>query len=402
MTRKTRTPAATTATPTALAVLDPELDELESVEQLDDTDDGVVIDDEMIDAALETLIEDVAADIEIDLDTFDIGEYVDDLDIYDTDGAMRKLEEIRAPYVRAARRAGKRSPAAEFYNVVNAPLFVRRINLQTQVDTLAITDEADRDMVHTITVRRAARQLEAITDLIVRFNYGMTRSYVKKFTSNTSRDDSEDFQGAATLGLMRAISTFDPAKGRFGSWAFKPIQREVLRAVRDADFVNMNPGDFERRPDILRAYTSLAGPNGEYTPTHTEVAAACAVKVTVEQVARVLDAPYLESLHTHVGEDGDTELGDLIPDTAGGVEDTVIGGLGVAALMDYGLTALDSREHFVLVRRYGLDGEPAQCLSSIGEQLKLSREAVRQIEAKGLAKLLHPCVLRRLQRNGRP
>ncbi|MGZ4501979.1 MAG: sigma-70 family RNA polymerase sigma factor [Nocardioidaceae bacterium] len=361
-----------------------------------------VVDEKLADEALEALEDELEElDDDRDLEDFDLVELVADLDIYNLTAAMDGLEVIRAPYIRAARRAGKKSPAAEYYNAVNAPLFERRLALQADLDGLGEVAEADRDINQRVGYRRAAREMEALTDLIVRFNYGMTRSYVKKFTSNTSRDDSDDFQGAATVGLMRAISTFDPKKGRFGSWAFKPIQREVLRAVRDSDYPNLNPGDFERRPDILRAYQSLAGENGEYNPTFEEVAAACAVKVTREQVARVLDAPHLESLHAHVGDEGDTELGDLIADDADSVEDSVIGGLGVAALMDHGLTALDAREHFVLVRRYGLDGEPGQCLSSIGKQLKLSREAVRQIEAKALSKMLHPVVLRKLVRQGR-
>lgn len=382
------------------ADLDVEVDESDDVAV--ESADDVIVDEKLADEALEDLEDEIEElDDDRELEDFDLVELVADLDIYNLTAAMEGLEVIRAPYIRAARRAGKKSAAAEYYNAVNAPLFERRLALQAAMEVLGQVVEADRDINQRVGFRRAAREMEALTDLIVRFNYGMTRSYVKKFTSNTSRDDSDDFQGAATVGLMRAISTFDPKKGRFGSWAFKPIQREVLRAVRDSDYPNLNPGDFERRPDILRAYQSLAGENGEYNPTFEEVAAACAVKVTREQVARVLDAPHLESLHAHVGDEGDTELGDLIADDADSVEDSVIGGLGVAALMDHGLTALDAREHFVLVRRYGLDGEPGQCLSSIGKQLKLSREAVRQIEAKALSKMLHPVVLRKLVRQGR-
>jgi RNA polymerase primary sigma factor len=53
-----------------------------------------------------------------------------------------------------------------------------------------------------------------------------------------------------------------------------------------------------------------------------------------------------------------------------------------------GLAELDARAHFVIVRRFGLDGEPEQCLASIGRQLKLSKETVRQIERKALDRLL--------------
>jgi DNA-directed RNA polymerase sigma subunit (sigma70/sigma32) len=73
----------------------------------------------------------------------------------------------------------------------------------------------------------------------------------------------------------------------------------------------------------------------------------------------------------------------------------------LSALKTYGLAALDPRELYVLVRRFGLDGEPEDKLADIGDTLGLSREAVRQIEAKAIAKIQHPMVLRKIQRHGR-
>lgn len=335
-----------------------------------------------------------------DLSEFDFEAVVSGLDTLDTAGALAELLRYKGAYVRAARRGGKRSPEADFYNVVNGPLFRARAAARARVAELEETAADERTPAQRVQLRRARSHMEQLTELIVRFNYGMTRKYVRLFTSNTSKEDSADFQGAAILGLMNSIDTFDPALGKFGSWAYKRIQREVLRAVRDADYKSMNHGDFERRPDIMRAYAKLAGPNEEYTPTFEEVAAA--VGCTVDLVKRVLAAPHLDSIHATVGPDGDTELGELIPDNAVAIDDQVIGAMDVAALAQYGLSVLDAREHYVLARRFGLDGEPVQCLSSIGKQLELSREAVRQIEAKALARLLHPATLSRIVRHGRP
>lgn len=337
---------------------------------------------------------------DMDLEDFDFAVAVAGLDALDVSGSLAELARYRPAYTRAARRAGKRSPEAEFYNAVNGPLFRRRAGVRDIVEQIDAIPADERTAQQNISARRARRDLELMTEMIVRFNYGMTRKYVRLFTSNTSREDSDDFQGAAILGLMNSIDTFDPDRGKFGSWAYKRIQREVLRAVRDADYKSMNHGDFERRPDIMRAYAKLAGPNEERTPSFEEVAAA--VGCTVDLVKRVLAAPHLDSIHATVGTDGETELGDLIPDTAQSIDDQVIGAMDVAALAEFGLSVLDAREHYVLARRFGLDGEPVQCLSSIGKQLRLSREAVRQIEAKALARLLHPSVLSRIVRHGRP
>ncbi|MFZ4812747.1 MAG: sigma-70 family RNA polymerase sigma factor, partial [Ilumatobacteraceae bacterium] len=110
----------------------------------------------------------------------------------------------------------------------NALLFRRRRDLQQQLR------ELDEAVTPARVIVRLRRDIEDITAEIVRFNLGLVRSYCKRFTANSSREDSADFEAAGMLGLMRAIDSFDPDQGRFGQWAFKPIQREVLRAVRDA------------------------------------------------------------------------------------------------------------------------------------------------------------------------
>lgn len=355
--------------------------------------------DDLAAGALEDESDDDSED-EVDdreLGDFDLEALVSGLDTTDIDACLNQFEAIRPAYTRAARRAKKKNPSADFFAAMNVPLFGRRIALQAQLAEVDSVEEMSRAEARR--VGRLRRQLEAMTELIVRFNWGMTRKYVRVFTSNTSKDSSDDFQGAAIVGLMAAIDTFDPSKGKFGSWAYKRIQGEVLRAVHAADFKSMNYGDFDRRPAILEAQRRLAGPNDERTPSFEEIAAE--VGCTVGLVKRVLAAPKLESLHVMVGHDGKTELGSLIPDDDQAVDDQVIGAMDVSALTEFGLSVLDTREHFVLARRYGLDGEPVQCLSSIGKQLCLSREAVRQIESKAMARLLHPVTLARIVRHGR-
>jgi RNA polymerase primary sigma factor/RNA polymerase nonessential primary-like sigma factor len=285
------------------------------------------------------------------------------------------------------------------YNDRNTTLFIQRKAIKDDIAKAESVPASRRDSLWERRLQRLARELDTITTEIIRFNYGLVRSYTKKFTSNSSRDDSADFEASAVVGLMRAIDSFDPAKGRFGAWAYKPIQREVLRAVRDADFKSMNPGDFERRPDILRAYAKLQA--GDETRSPTNEAVAKEAGVTVEQVKRVLEAPHLESIHQHVGPEGDTELGDMIESDTSGVEGSVLSSMTLTALEDFGLSVLDERELFVLVRRFGLDAEPEQKLASIGEMLGLSREAVRQVESKALAKIQHPVILRKIMRHGR-
>lgn len=278
---------------------------------------------------------------------------------------------------------------------LNKRMFIERIELKRRMDEL----EGKRGSSQRRELGRVRRDYERITMQIVESNYGLLRKYVKLFTGSASREDAKDFEAAGRLGLMRAIDNYDPYRGSFAQWAFKPIQREVLRAVHSADHNNMNPGDFERRPEILRALKKLQGENEETKPTEAQVAAEAGV--TIEQVKRVLHAPRMDSLHTPVGDSDGSVLSDLIEDKNSLIEEAVISSIGVETLNSYGLSALDAREYFVLSRRLGLDCEPEQRLSAIGEMLKLSREAVRQIEAKAIAKMSHPVLLRLLVRNGK-
>lgn len=275
----------------------------------------------------------------------------------------------------------------------NSVLFQRRRELQRQLA------EMDETVVGSRAMARVRRAIEDVTAEIVRFNLGLVRSYCKRFTANSSRDDSADFEAAGLLGLMRAIDSFDPSQGRFGQWAFKPIQREVLRAVRDADHPNVNLGDFERRPEILRAFRHLQGEDDRYTPSYAEVASV--VGATVDQVRRVLAPPKLESVDHAASEQSDMTVGDTVESATPGPESVVVSSMMLSALRTYGLAALDPRELFVVVRRFGLDGEPAEKLAGIGETLGLSREAVRQIEARAVGKIQHPLVLRKIHHHSR-
>lgn len=290
------------------------------------------------------------------------------------------------------------------FHMKNTELFRRRDEIKLELDEISkVEDERKGRLPSALRDRRRRLNLDldTVTWDIFEFNKGLVRSYVKKFTSNTSLEDSEDFMSAGSVGLMRAIDSFKVDQGRFGHWAYKPIQREVLRAVRDADYENMNPGDFEKRPDILRAQKELVLESGKEDFQPSLEAVAVRAGVTLKQADRVLNAPKLDSLHAPVGEDGDTTVGDLIVSGAPDLSDSVVSKLEVEALEAFGLSCLDRRELFVLARRFGLDCEPEQRLSAIGDMLGLSREAVRQVESKALAKLMHPTTLRKIARAGR-
>lgn len=271
----------------------------------------------------------------------------------------------------------------------NAELF----GLRAQLVDIIERAKAARDNV---TARRAIRSLDELDNEIVDANRGLVLDYVRRFRSRGRAEDTADFEAAGMVGLIGAISTYDLSKGPFGQWAFHPIQRQVQRAVRDADFANLNPGDFERRPEVLRARDRLIEKTPDSVPTIDEVAAEA--KVNRDLVRRVLHAPRMSALSAPVVSGEDLTLADMLPADETDAADRVNTAMTIAALEDHCLHVLDPRELFVMVSHYGLSGEDPQTLAAVGDQLALSREAARQIEGRGRAKLLHPSVLRRMVR----
>jgi RNA polymerase sigma factor (sigma-70 family) len=287
--------------------------------------------------------------------------------------------------------AGGARQANDDYRSRNDELFARRMRLQELLaDLRAKADAGEIDSLSEAALRRAEYELEGVTLEIMTANYGLVRRYVAMFTSKCN-EHSEDFESAGKVGLLWAISSYDPSRGPFSSWAFKPIQREVLRAVRDADHPNLNPGDFEKRPVILAATQEFSAEFGLDAPyDYTDIARRAGT--TEAQVRRVLDAPRLDSLHAPSGGSGDEEIPweDRLADPSPGVEEEVLLQFDLRAVSHHGLPGLDAREQYVLTRRFGLDGEPEEPLHLIGDRLGLSREGVRQIQQKALAKLRGP------------
>ena len=294
--------------------------------------------------------------------------------------------------------AQEKSRQSDVFNARNQELFARRDELRAEIAPLEERPEDELSPTEARRLRRLRFRLNEVHEELVRVNWGIARVYAKKFISNASPDDTRDFEQAALAGLARGIATYDPARGRFAQWSLRAIKREVLDALRAADYPNMNRTDFEARTNVLDAVKRLQATHGDdYAYTFDEVAALSGS--TVGQVQRVLQAPRLESLSNPVGDEANATLGDVIEDPDQGIEDSVMTRVSVAALENYGLPVLDDRELFVVVRRFGLDGEPRQRLAAIGEHLNLSREAVRQVEAKAMAKLGHPTVLYHLVRS---
>ena len=317
---------------------------------------------------------------------------------------------------RRQRRTKKRGPTAEGGSADAVRMYLREIG---QVDLLTVDDErrlaqlieegkiaAEKidesneagvplDSVEERMLLRAVKRGERAKSELTQANLRLVVSIAKRYSGRGMQ--LLDLVQEGNLGLMRAVDKFDYTKGfKFSTYATWWIRQAITRSIADqARTIRIPVHMVEHMNRVTRAKRTMHQ-ELEREPTIDELAHRVQIEPDkVRELLRYSQDPL--SLDSPVGEEDESNLGDFIQDESADSPADAAARVMLTNAVGEVLGELSEREQEIVRLRFGLDGGQAKTLEEVGKAFGVTRERIRQIEAKTLAKLRHPQRSQRLR-----